>query len=239
LSIRYLKAKKPPKQLPRKLRATDSLFMNVIDWFLHLDNHLQDLATAMGPWLYVVLFAVIFCETGLVITPFLPGDSLLFAVGALAANPGSVLSLPWLIPLLIIAAVAGDAVNYAIGRYVGPRIFSKETSWLLNRKHLDRAQQFYDTYGAKTIVLARFIPIVRTFAPFVAGIGKMEYYRFWFYNCIGAVVWVAGFLVLGYIFGGFEIVKENHSMVVLGIIGVSVLPMIYEFWKSRQEKATV
>jgi len=239
LSIRYLKAKKPPKQLPRKLRATDSLFMNVIDWFLHLDNHLQDLATAMGPWLYVVLFAVIFCETGLVITPFLPGDSLLFAVGALAASPGSVLSLPWLIPLLIIAAVAGDAVNYAIGRYVGPRIFSKETSWLLNRKHLDRAQQFYDTYGAKTIVLARFIPIVRTFAPFVAGIGKMEYHRFWFYNCIGAVVWVAGFLILGYIFGGFEIVKENHSMVVLGIIGISVLPMLYEFWKSRQEKATV
>jgi len=238
LSIRYLKAKKPPKQLPRTLRAADSLFMNVIDWFLHLDSHLQDLATAMGPWLYVVLFAVIFCETGLVITPFLPGDSLLFAVGALAASPGSVLSLPWLIPLLIIAAVAGDAVNYAIGRYVGPRIFSKETSWLLNRKHLDRAQQFYDTYGAKTIVLARFIPIVRTFAPFVAGIGKMEYHRFWFYNCIGAVVWVAGFLILGYIFGGFEIVKENHSMVVLGIIGISVLPMLYEFWKSRQEKAT-
>jgi membrane-associated protein len=211
--------------------------MNIIDWFLHLDNHLQDLATAMGPWLYVVLFAVIFCETGLVVTPFLPGDSLLFAVGALAASPGSVLSLPWLIPLLIIAAVAGDAVNYAIGRYVGPRIFSKETSWLLNRKHLDRAQEFYDRYGAKTIVLARFVPIVRTFAPFVAGIGKMEYSRFWFYNCIGAVVWVAGFLVLGYIFGGFEIVKENHSMVVLGIIGISVLPMIYEFWKSRQENA--
>jgi len=213
--------------------------MTIINWFLHLDTHLHDLAAGMGPWLYVILFAVIFCETGLVITPFLPGDSLLFAVGALAAGEGSVLSLPVLIPLLIVAAIAGDAVNYAIGRFVGPRIFSKETSWLLNRKHLDRAQAFYDTYGAKTIVLARFIPIVRTFAPFVAGIGKMEYYRFWFYNCIGAVIWVAGFLLLGYTFGGFELVKKNHSMVVLGIIGISVLPMIYEFWKSHREKSIV
>jgi membrane-associated protein len=208
--------------------------VNLIDWLLHLDTHLNSLATSMGPWLYVVLFAIIFCETGLVVTPFLPGDSLLFAVGALAATSGSPIHLPWLIPLLIIAAVAGDAVNYACGRFIGPKVFQWEGSWLLNRKHLDRAQSFYEKYGSKTIVLARFVPIVRTFAPFVAGIGQMQYRRFWFYNVIGGVTWVVLFLLLGYWFGNLEIVKKNFELVIFGIVGLSVLPMIVEWWRARK-----
>jgi membrane-associated protein len=207
-----------------------------LDWLLHLDEHLQQLATSLGPWLYVVLFLIVFCETGLVVTPFLPGDSLLFAVGALAAAPNSTLSIPWLIPLLIAAAVLGDAVNYFIGRYLGPKVFRQENSWLLNRKHLDKAQAFYEKYGSKTIVLARFVPIVRTFAPFVAGIGKMNVARFWFYNWIGGIVWVVGFLLLGYWFGNFEIVKKNHSAVVFGIIALSLLPIAIEFWVDRRNR---
>jgi len=188
----------------------------------------------MGPWLYVVLFAIIFCETGLVVTPFLPGDSLLFAVGALAATVGSPIQLAWLIPLLIIAAIAGDAVNYACGRFIGPKVFQWEGSWLLNRKHLDRAQSFYAKYGSKTIVLARFVPIVRTFAPFVAGIGQMQYRRFWFYNVIGGVTWVVLFLLLGYWFGNLEIVKKNFELVIFGIVGLSVLPMVVEWWRAQR-----
>ncbi len=207
--------------------------MNLLDWLLHLDTHLNSMATSMGPWLYVVLFAIIFCETGLVVTPFLPGDSLLFAVGALAATAGSPIQLTWLIPLLIIAAVAGDAVNYACGRFVGPKVFQWEGSWLLNRKHLDRAQSFYEKYGSKTIVLARFVPIVRTFAPFVAGIGQMQYRRFWFYNVIGGITWVVLFLLLGYWFGNLEIVKKNFELVIFGIVGLSVLPMVVEWWRTR------
>ena len=191
----------------------------------------------MGPWLYVVLFAIIFCETGLVVTPFLPGDSLLFAVGALAATVGSPIQLAWLIPLLIIAAVVGDAVNYACGRFIGPKVFQWEGSWLLNRKHLERAQSFYEKYGSKTIVLARFVPIVRTFAPFVAGIGQMQYRRFWFYNVIGGVTWVVLFLLLGYWFGNLEIVKKNFELVIFGIVGLSVLPMVIEWWRARQSHA--
>ncbi len=209
--------------------------MNLLDWLLHLDTHLNGLATSMGPWLYVVLFAIIFCETGLVVTPFLPGDSLLFAVGALAATVGSPIQLAWLIPLLIIAAVAGDAVNYACGRFIGPKVFQWEGSWLLNRKHLDRAQSFYEKYGAKTIVLARFVPIVRTFAPFVAGIGQMQYRRFWFYNVIGGITWVVLFLLLGYLFGNLEIVKKNFELVIFGIVGLSVLPMVVEWWRARKQ----
>jgi membrane-associated protein len=208
--------------------------VNLLDWLLHLDTHLNSLATSMGPWLYVVLFAIIFCETGLVVTPFLPGDSLLFAVGALAATAGSPIQLPWLIPLLIIAAVAGDAVNYACGRFIGPKVFQWEGSWLLNRKHLDRAQSFYEKYGSKTIVLARFVPIVRTFAPFVAGIGRMQYRRFWFYNVIGGITWVVLFLLLGYWFGNLEIVKKNFELVIFGIVGLSILPMVVEWWRARK-----
>ena len=209
-----------------------SLF-DLLDWFRHLDIHLKELATSMGPWLYVVLFAIIFCETGLVVTPFLPGDSLLFAVGALAAVEGSPIRLTWLIPLLIFAAIAGDAVNYACGRYIGPKVFQWENSWLFNRKHLDRAQGFYEKYGSKTIVLARFVPIVRTFAPFVAGIGQMRYSRFWLYNVVGGVTWVVFFLLLGWYFANWEIVQKNFELVVFGIVGLSILPMIVEWWRSR------
>ena len=207
--------------------------MNLIDWMLHLDTHLNDLASSMGPWLYVVLFAIIFCETGLVVTPFLPGDSLLFAVGALAATTGSPIHLGWLIPLLIIAAIAGDAVNYACGRYFGPKVFQWEGSWLFNRKHLDHAQSFYEKYGSKTIVLARFVPIVRTFAPFVAGIGKMRYSNFWVYNVVGGITWVVLFLLLGFWFGNLEFVKKNFEIVILGIVGLSVLPMMIEWWRAK------
>ena len=166
-------------------------FWNVIT---HLDVHLADWARDMGPWLYVVLFAVIFCETGLVVTPFLPGDSLLFAVGALCALDGSPLLVGLIMPLLIVAAVLGDAVNYAVGRHIGPRIFTSETSLLLNKKHLNRTQAFYERYGGKTIIIARFMPIVRTFAPFVAGIGQMRYPRFFLFNVVGYAalrIWLA------------------------------------------------
>ena len=161
--------------------------MQLIDIVLHLDVHLAAWSTAMGPWLYVLLFAIVFCETGLVVTPFLPGDSLLFATGALCALPGSPLGIVQIIALLIAAAILGDAVNYGIGYRVGPKVFKSETSWWLNKKHLMRAQRFYEKHGGKTIVLARFMPIVRTFAPFVAGIGKMKYSRFGMFNITGGI----------------------------------------------------
>jgi membrane-associated protein len=208
-----------------------------LDLFLHLDTHLNDFAGTLGPWLYLVLFLIIFCETGLVVTPFLPGDSLLFAVGALAALPGSPLSLPLLAVLLVVAAVAGNAANYAWGYHVGPRVFCSERSWLFNRKHLLRTQAFYEKYGAKTIVLTRFIPIVRTFAPFVAGIGKMEYRRFCLYNVAGGMAWVLLFLLGGYSFGGLEVVKEHLWLVMVGIVVLSVVPMAVEFVLARCKRA--
>src|SRR6516225_1157656 len=171
----------------------------LIDIFLHLNTYLNEYAGVLGPWLYLILFAIIFCETGLVVTPFLPGDSLLFAVGAVASS--SSLSLPLVIVLLVIAAVLGDAVNYMAGSYIGPRVFTSERSWLLNKEHLMRTHRFYEKWGGKTIVIARFIPIVRTFAPFVAGIGKMEYHRFAVYNVAGGALWVLAFVLAGYEFG--------------------------------------
>lgn len=210
---------------------------DIIDVFLHLDAHLNDLAVTLGPWLYVLLFAIIFAETGLVVMPFLPGDSLLFAIGALAAIEGSPLSLPAIIILLIIAAILGDAVNYAIGYRVGPKVFTSETSRLLNKEHLVRTQRFYEKYGAKTIIIARFMPIVRTFAPFVAGIGQMRYPRFAAYNVIGGIVWVMSFTVAGYLFGNVPAVKSNFHYVILAIIILSVMPPIIEFLRSRREPA--
>jgi membrane-associated protein len=201
----------------------------LLDILLHLDKHLNHWADFFGVWLYVVLFAIVFCETGLVVTPFLPGDSLLFAVGALAASSGSNLSLPVLVVLLIAAAILGDAANYTAGYWIGPRVFSSDRSWLFNRKHLLRTQDFYDRHGGKTIILARFIPIIRTFAPFVAGIGKMQYGRFAFFNVIGGVVWVLTFLLGGYFLGGMPVVKDNFPIVIFAIIGVSVLPMVVEY----------
>ncbi len=201
----------------------------LVDIFLHLNVFLNDQAGALGAWLYLILFAIIFAETGLVVTPFLPGDSLLFAVGALAADPQSPLSLPILLGLLVIAAVVGDAVNYSIGFRLGPKVFKYENSRLLNKKHLERTHQFYEKYGGKTIILARFIPIIRTFAPFVAGIGQMSYRRFAIYNVTGGAAWVVIFLLGGYYFGTSEIVQRNFHLVIVAIIGISVMPMVIEF----------
>lgn len=209
----------------------------VIDIVLHLDAHLNEWATQLGPWLYVLLFAIVFCETGLVVTPFLPGDSLLFALGAMTATQGSVIRLEVVGPLLILAGVLGDAANYAIGKYVGPRVFRSETSLWLNRKHLARTAQFYEKYGGKTIVLARFIPIIRTFAPFVAGVGKMRYLRFAAFNVGGAIAWVASFLFIGHTFGNIPSVKRNFSLVIVGIMIVSTIPVVVEYLRARAAHA--
>src|SRR5207249_6405515 len=188
------------------------------------------------PWLYLILFAVIFCETGLVVTPFLPGDSLLFAAGAVAAMDGSPVSLALLAVLLVAAAVTGDAVNYWAGYLIGPKVFSAEDSWLLNKRHLLRAQEFYERHGGKTIVLARFIPIVRTFAPFVAGVGRMQYRRFWVFNFAGGLAWVLLFLLGGYFFGNLEWVERQFHIVIFAIIFLSVLPIVIEWWNSRRRQ---
>ena len=213
------------------------LIQQAIDIFLHLDTHLNELATNLGPWLYVLLFAIIFAETGLVVTPFLPGDSLLFAIGALAAIAGSPIDVTWVILLLIFAAILGDAVNYAIGLRVGPRVFTSETSRLLNKEHLLRTHRFYEKYGGKTIILARFMPIVRTFAPFVAGIGQMRYAHFAAYNVVGAIVWVAAFVLAGYYFGNVPVVKRNFHLVIVAIIILSIMPPVIEFIRARRSPA--
>lgn len=208
----------------------------VLDIFLHLDVHLNAWAAWMGVWLYVVIFVVVFCETGLVVTPFLPGDSLLFACGALAATQGSAVSLWVLVPVVFIAAVSGDFCNYEIGKWLGPKVFTRENSWLLNKNHLNKAHAFYEKYGGKTIILARFIPIIRTFAPFVAGIGKMTYFHFASYNLIGAGLWVFLFVLGGYFFADLPVVQNHFHYVVLVIIVLSVLPAIYEFIAARRAK---
>ena len=214
-----------------------ALMRTGLDVFIHLDAHLSQWAALLGPWLYGVLFLIIFGETGLVVTPYLPGDSLLFAVGALAAREGSPVSLPWVWTLLSAAAVLGNMVNYAVGKWVGPKIFSRDGSWLLNRKNLDKAHRFYDKYGGKTIIiLARFIPIIRTFAPFVAGIGTMSYTRFAAYNVIGSIAWTTTFLLAGYKFAGLPVVKNHFHYVILAIIIISFIPPVVEFVKAWREK---
>jgi membrane-associated protein len=201
---------------------------------LHLSPETMNaFAQLTGPWLYVVLAVIIFAETGLVATPFLPGDSLLFAVGAVAAHPDSPISLPLTAALLIAAAVLGDAVNYAIGYRLGPRVFRREDSWLLNKKHLLEAQRFYEQYGGKTIILARFMPIVRTFAPFVAGIGRMNSLRFALFNVTGGVAWVMTFLLAGWKFGGHPAVQRNFKLVIVAIIVLSILPALVEILRAR------
>lgn len=209
--------------------------MGIVEWILHLDQHLGELISAMGPWFYVLVIGIIFAETGLVIAPFLPGDSLLFAVGALSAAQPDDLNIAVLVPVLVIAAIAGDAVNYAIGKWVGPQVFRRDTGLLLNKQHLLRAQAFYEKHGGKAIVLARFLPILRTFAPFVAGIGGMQYRKFWFYNVIGGTVWVTLFLMGGYAFGNVPVIKRNFHVVILAIIVISVLPVVYEWFKAYRE----
>ena len=211
------------------------IISQIIDIFLHLDKHLNLLAANMGAWLYILLFAVIFCETGLVITPFLPGDSLLFAVGALASVEGSVINVWAAFVLLFIAAVLGDAVNYSIGKYIGPKIFNQDTGRLLNKKHLLAAHTFYEKHGGKTILLARFIPIIRTFAPFVAGIGKMSYLHFALYNITGAFLWVLLFVFGGYCFASAPLVKNHFHYVIVAIIIISLLPAVWEYFKAKRE----
>jgi membrane-associated protein len=206
-----------------------------VDLFLHLDRHLAEVIATYGVWTYLILFAVIFLETGIVATPFLPGDSLLFAAGTFAAL-GS-LDLGFLILLLAAAAILGDTVNYWIGRRLGPRVFRRNVRFL-NRQHLERTHAFYEKHGGKTIVIARFLPIIRTFAPFVAGIGTMSYGRFLVYNVVGGAMWVVGFVLLGYFFGNLPVVRENFSLVILAIIVLSVLPIVIEWLRHRRRAAS-
>lgn len=204
---------------------------HIIDLFLHLDTHLAELVAEYGLWIYALLFLIIFCETGLVVMPFLPGDSLLFVAGALA---GAALLDPHVLAVsLIIAAILGDTLNYAIGRRLGPAVFKSERSRFLKRDHLLRAHSFYEKHGGKTIILARFIPIIRTFAPFVAGIGQMKYSLFLRYNVVGAVLWVTLFVYGGYLFGNIPAIKENLSLVILGIIVLSITPGLIEYLRHR------
>jgi membrane-associated protein len=205
-----------------------------IDFILHLDVHLVDLVTKYGAWTYGILFLIIFCETGLVVTPILPGDSLLFAVGALAAKGG--LNVFTVFVLLSIAAIIGDTVNYWVGKVVGPKVFSSESSRWLNKEHLRRTHEFYEKYGGKTIIIARFMPIIRTFAPFVAGIGQMSYGKFLLYNVVGGIVWIGGFLYAGFFFGNIPVIKRNFTLVVFAIIIISMLPAVFEAWRARRAK---
>ena len=209
--------------------------MEFIDFLFHAETHLRDFTTNYGTWVYVLLFAIVFCETGLVVTPFLPGDSLLFAVGVLAG--ASLLQIEIIVPLLITAAIIGDAVNYSIGRWSGPRVFQYESSFFFRKQYLYKAQAFYEKYGGRAIILARFVPIVRTFAPFVAGVGAMHARKFLSYNVIGGVLWVSLFCGAGYLFGAIPVVQENMKLVIVGIIVISVLPILWEYFKARRTSA--
>jgi membrane-associated protein len=209
-------------------------FADFIDFFLHAERHLEWFIKNYDFWIYALLFAIIFCETGLIVTPFLPGDSLLFAVGALAGK--QLIQVEIVTPLLLVAAILGDAVNYSIGKWMGPKVFQYESNRFLNKAHLMKAHAFYERYGGRAIILARFVPIVRTFAPFVAGVGSMTYSKFALYNVSGAFLWVGIFLGGGYYFGGLEVVQKNMKLVILGIIVVSVLPIVWEFAKAWLEK---
>lgn len=211
---------------------------DVIDFILHFDKHLIEIVQNYGGWVYGILFAIVFAETGLVITPFLPGDSLLFATGTLA---GAGILNPWLAAILLVtAAILGDAVNYAVGKYIGPKAFTATDSSslfhrLLNKDHLQRAHEFFERYGGKAVVLGRFVPIVRTFVPFVAGAGSMSYPTFFFYNVTGAILWVGVCMGAGIIFGNIPIVRDNFTLITLGIVFVSVLPVVIELIRHRRK----
>jgi membrane-associated protein len=210
------------------------LLRSVIDFFLHLDQHLSQAISQYGGWTHLLLFLIVFCETGLVVTPFLPGDSLLFAAGTFAAL--GALDLPVVILLLVAAAIVGDTVNYWIGAYIGPRAFSGRVRFL-KQEHVERTHAFYEKHGGKTIIMARFVPIIRTFAPFVAGVGAMSYAKFITYNVVGAILWVALFVLGGYFFGNIRVVRENFTLVILAIIGVSLLPILMETLRGRRRPA--
>lgn len=206
----------------------------LIDFVLHINVHLDELVRDYGAWVYAVLFVIVFCETGLVVTPILPGDSLLFAVGALCGLGTLDLLVSMLV--LLVAAILGDTVNYWIGAWAGPQVFRKKNSRWLNPKHLERTHEFMERYGGKAVIIARFVPIVRTFVPFVAGVGRMSYGRFMMYNVVGAIAWVSCFVPAGYFFGNMPLVKNNFSLVILGIIVVSMLPGIIEFMRQRRAR---
>ena len=211
------------------------MIKTLFDIFMHLDRHLGAVIQDYGIWTYLILFLIIFCETGLVVTPILPGDSLLFAAGAFAAI--GALDVLWLFGLLTVAAVAGDTLNYWMGHYLGPKVFHKKDVRFLNREYLDRTHRFYEKHGGKTIIIARFMPIIRTFAPFVAGIGKMTYMRFIGYNVSGGILWIASFVFGGYFFGNIPMVKRNFTLVIVAIIVLSVMPGIIEFLRHRSKKS--
>ncbi|MDR4935529.1 DedA family protein [Rossellomorea marisflavi] len=203
----------------------------IIDVFLHLDQHIAGYMNEYGIWIYVILFVIIFCETGLVVLPFLPGDSLLFATGALAAS-GSIHLLPIFL-IFCVAAIAGDTLNYTIGHYSGNKVEAREKLFFVKRESLDKTNRFFDKHGSATIILSRFIPIIRTFAPFTAGVGKMPYSKFLSYNVIGGIVWVSIALFAGYFFGNIPMIKDNFSVLVLGIVAVSLLPVAFAFVKNK------
>ena len=214
------------------------LIAKLIDFIVHIDRHLAEIVAQYGSWTYAVLFAIIFAETGLVVTPFLPGDSLLFAAGAIASLPDTGLNVHLMAFLLFIAAVLGDTVNYWIGARIGPKVFTREDSFFLRKKHLERAHTFFEKYGGQAIILARFVPIVRTFVPFVAGVGAMSYRRFIAYNVIGGFVWIYFFTYAGYLFGAHPFVQKNFKIVILAIIIISVIPMVVETWRVWREERT-
>jgi len=205
---------------------------SIIDFILHIDKHLVEIVSEYQTWTYLILFLIIFAETGLVVTPFLPGDSLLFAAGAIVAKPESNLNIIVMCVVLIIAAILGDMVNFMVGDYIGPKAFSGKYK-LLKTEYLEKTQAFYEKHGGKTIIYARFIPIIRTFAPFVAGVGTMSYSKFASYNVIGGVVWVASFLFIGYQFGGLPIIKQNFTYVIFAIILLSLIPPMIEFARNK------
>lgn len=211
------------------------IITSIIDFILHIDKHLVEIVNDYQTWTYLILFLIIFAETGLVVTPFLPGDSLLFATGAIIAKPETDLNIFFMWALLLVAGIIGDMVNYHVGQYIGPKAFNGKYRFL-KKSYLDKTESFYAKYGGKTIIYARFVPIVRTFAPFVAGVGSMSYKKFAFYNIIGAVLWVTSFLFIGYFFGGLPIIKDNFTIVIFAIIGLSMLPPIIEVLKEKFKK---
>ncbi|HGN0840490.1 TPA: DedA family protein [Proteus mirabilis] len=209
----------------------------LIDFILHIDVHLAELVAQYGTWVYAILFLIIFCETGLVVTPFLPGDSLLFVAGALSALDTNDVNVHLMVLLLLFAAILGDAVNYSIGRIFGEKLFSNPNSRIFKREYLDKTHAFYEKHGGKAIILARFVPIVRTFVPFVAGMGKMSYRHFAFYNVTGAIAWVLLFTYAGYFFGDLDIVQKNLKLLIVAIIVISILPGVIEVIRHRRASA--
>ncbi|HVY06923.1 MAG TPA: DedA family protein [Burkholderiales bacterium] len=210
------------------------LLTGFVDLVLHLDQHLRELVQNYGSWVYAVLFLIVFLETGVVVTPFLPGDSLLFVAGAIAA--AGELNVHALALLLMVAAIAGDSLNFSIGRYLGPRVFRYDDSRFFKRAHVERTHAFFERHGGKAIIIARFVPIIRTYAPFVAGIGAMDYRRFLAFNVTGAILWVMLLTYAGYFFGNLPLVKNNLTAVILGIIVLSVMPAILEYWRARRAR---